>query len=161
MRNRVVARFWRNWLVATLLLYAVAWALLTAVDTDPRPAPLLLLVAVATAVLALVNLNVMSDAPDWEVHASHPVTVPGQDARLAMYARVVSGHLDARHADPALRDRLAVLAAGRLRQRHGVDLRDPAATALLGADVAALLTDPPRLLRRTEIETCVKRIEEL
>lgn len=159
MSGAAVARFWRNWLVATLLLYAAAWALLSAVGTDPRPGPLLLLVAVATAVLALVNLNVTGEGPDWEVASSHPVTVPGQDVRLAMYARVVSGHLDARHADPALRDRLATLATGRLRQRHGLGLRDAAAADLLGAEVIRILTGPPRALNRTEIDNCVQRIE--
>ena len=155
------ARFWWGWLVATVLAYAVIWVLMVTVDVDPRPERLLLLVALLTSVLALVNLSVVSDAPDWEVHSVHPVTAPGQDARLSMWVRVIGGHLNSRYTDPALRDRLAELATARLRQRHGLDLRDPAATALLGADVARILTDPPRSLSRTEIETCVKRIEEI
>jgi hypothetical protein len=89
------------------------------------------------------------------------VTEPGQDARLAMYTRALSGHLDARTVDPVLRDRLADLAAARLRQRHGVGLRDPAAEDLLGSEVADLLTGPPRRLARGEIETAVRRIEGL
>ena len=60
-----------------------------------------------------------------------------------------------------LRDRLADLAAARLRQRHGVGLRDPAARDLLGSEVADLLTGPPRRLGRGEIETAVRRIEGL
>jgi hypothetical protein len=162
MKGTDATRFWRNWVVATALVYGAAWVLLSAADTAPRPAPLLLLVAVATAVLALVNLNLTSEVPDWEVHASYPVTPPGQDARLAMFARVVGGHIDARHADdPGLRDRLASLAADRLRQRHGLGLSDPAAADLLGAEATGILTGPPRALRRPEIENCVRRIEEL
>ena len=155
------SRFWWGWLAATVAAYAVIWALMIAVDVDPRPERLLLLVALLTSVLALVNLNVVSDVPDWEVHSAAPVTAPGQDARLGMWLRVVGGHLDSRHTDPALRDRLAELATARLRQRHGLDLRDPAATALLTDTVARILTDPPRSLSRTEIETCVRRIEEI
>jgi hypothetical protein len=155
------SRFWWGWLAATVAAYAVIWGLMVAVDTDPRPGRLLLLVALLTSVLALVNLSVVSDAPDWEVYSVHPVTAPGQDARLGMWVRVIGGHLNSRYTDPALRDRLAELAAARLAQRHGLGLRDPAAATLLGPDVARILTDPPRSLSRTEIETCVRRIEEL
>jgi hypothetical protein len=155
------ARFWWGWLAATAAAYAGIWVLMVAVDTDPRPGRLLLLVALLTAVFALVNLSVVSDAPEWEVQSVHAVTAPGQDARLAMWVRVIGGHLNARYTDPALRDRLAELATARLRQRHGLGLRDPAATTLLGADVVHILTDPARSLSRTEIETCVQRIEAL
>src|SRR5688572_2420116 len=95
------SRFWWGWLAATVAAFAVTWALMVAVDVDPRPERLLLLVALLTAVLALVNLNVVSDVPDWEVHSAAPVTAPGQDARLGMWLRVVGGHLDSRHPDPA------------------------------------------------------------
>jgi hypothetical protein len=155
------ARFWWGWLAATAAAYGVIWLLMVTVHTDPRPGRLLLLVALLTSVLALVNLNVISDAPDWEVHSSQPVTAPGQDARLGMWVRTIGGHLNARYTDSGLRDRLAELATRQLRQRHGLSLHDPAATALLGADVARILTDPPRSLSRTEIENCVRRIEEL
>jgi hypothetical protein len=153
--------FWWRWLAATAVVYAVFWVLLYALDLDPRPGPLLLLVALVMAVFALVNINVTSAGPSWEVHPSQPVNEPGQDARLAMYTRVLSGHLDAKGVDPGLRDRLAELASARLRQRHGVGLRDPAATDLLGSQVADLLTGPPRRLARGEIETAVRRIEGL
>jgi len=157
----VRASFWWGWLTATAVVFGVFWALLYALGVDPRPGPLLLLVALVMAVLALVNINVTSDGPSWEVHPSQPVNEPGQDARLAMYTRVISGHLDARTIDPGLRDRLAELASARLRQRHGVGLRDPVATDLLGREVADLLTGPARRLARAEIETAVRRIEGL
>jgi hypothetical protein len=157
----MTGRFWWHWLAATAVVFGAVWALLTVVDVDPRPGPLLLLVSLVMAVLALVNLNVSSEAPSWEVHSSQPVSEPGQDARLAMYVRVIGGHLDARAPDPALRDRLADLAGARLRQRHGVGLHDPAATELLGPQVTGLLTGPPRRLGRGEIEDAVRRIEGL
>jgi hypothetical protein len=157
----VRARFWWRWLAATAVVYGAIWLMLTALDTEPRPGPLLLLVALVMAVLALVNINVTSDGPSWEVQPSQPVTEPGQDARLGMYTRVISGHLDAKTVDPALRDRLADLASALLRQRHGLGLREPAATDLLGREVADLLTGPPRRLSRGEVETAVRTIEGL
>src|SRR3954451_21642180 len=156
-----VARFWWGWVAGTVVVFLVFWGLLVVLDLEPRPGPLLLLVALVMAVLALVNLNVTTEATTWDVHASQPVAGPGQDTRLAMYARVLSGHLDSRDPDPQLRDRLAELAAARLRQRHGVGLTDPAATGLLGPDVLAILTQAPRRLGRGEIENAVRRIEEL
>ena len=106
-------------------------------DATARPWRLLLLVAVVTAVLALVNVAVIGDGPDWNVDTIASVSPPGQDTRLGMYTRVISGHLDARQLDPSLRDRFADLADRRLHQQHGVGLRDPGAAALLGSEVTA------------------------
>lgn len=157
----MTARFWWRWLAATAAVFAAMWVLLSVVDVDPRPVPLLLLVALVMAVLALVNINVTVEMPSWEVHSAQPITEPGQDARLAMYVRVIAGHLDAKVLDPSLRDRLSELARARLRQRHGVGLHDPLATDLLGPQVHDLLTGPPRRLARGEIEDAVRRIEGL
>jgi hypothetical protein len=154
-------RFWWRWLVATAFLYATVWVLLTALDTGPRPGHLLLVTVLATAVLALVDIGLVSDGPDWTVDTIQPVVPAGQDTRLGMYTRIIAGHLDARMPDPGLRDRFADLADRLLHQRHGVGLHDPRAAALLGDDVAAILTGPVRRLSRAEIETCVRRIEEL
>jgi len=155
------SRFWWRWLVATAVVFGVAWAVLVGLDTGPRPGRLLLLVTLLMAVLALVNVSLVSDGPDWTVDTVQPVTAPGQDTRLGMYARVIAGHLDARQADPTLRDRLAELADRRLRQRHGLTLRDDGTARLLGREVTDILTGPARRLSRSEIETCVARIEEL
>jgi hypothetical protein len=153
--------FWWRWLAATAVLFGAAWVLLTVLDTGPRPGRLLLLVALVTAALALVNVGLVSDGPDWSVQTAAPLAPAGQDTRLGMYTRVISGHLDARLPDSALRDRLAELADLRLHQRHGSGLHDPSAETLLGADVNAVLTGPVRRLSRDEIERCVRRIEEL
>ena len=156
-----VSRFWGRWLAATLVAYGGTWALMAVFDASARPWRLLLLVAVMTAVLALVNIAVVGDGPDWSVDTIASVSPPGQDTRLGMYTRVISGHLDARQLDPSLRDRFADLADRRLRQQHGVALRDPGAVRLVGDEVHGILTGPVRRLSRTEIETCVRRIEEL
>jgi len=156
-----VSRFWWRWVAATLVAYGVTWALMASFDASARPWRLLLLVAVVTAVLALVNVAMVADGPDWSVETIASGSPPGQDTRLGMYTRVISGHLDARRLDPALRDRFADLADRRLRQQHGVGLRDPGAARLLGDEVTGMLTGPVRRLTRAEIETCVRRIEEL
>jgi hypothetical protein len=155
----MIARFWWRWVAATAVVYAVLFVLLVLLDVDPRPAPLLLLVALVTAVVALVNINLVSGGPSWEVQSSRPVNEPGQDARLGMYLRVIGDHLDARLPDPGLRDRLAELASSRLRMRHGIGLHDPAARDLLGPEVTDILTGPTRRLARGEIEDAVRRIE--
>jgi hypothetical protein len=153
--------FWWRWAAVTAAVFGAAWLLLVALDVGPRPERLLLLVVVAMAVLALVNVSVVSEGPDWSVDTVQPVIAPGQDTRLAMYSRVISGHLDSRDVDATLRDRLAALAGVRLRQRHGIGLQDPDARILLGAEVADILTGPPRRLSRGQIESCVRQIEEL
>jgi hypothetical protein len=157
----MIARFWWRWIAGTAVVYGVFFVLLALLQVDPRPAPLLLLVALVMAVLALVNINLIAGGPDWDVHSTHPVNEPGQDARLAMYLRVLGDHFDARVPDAGLRDRLADLATSRLRLRHGIDLREPGATDLLGPEVIAILTGPPRRLGRGEIEAAVRRIEGL
>lgn len=159
--GRGPGRFWWRWAVTTLVVFGVAWVLLVSLDTGPRPGRLFLLVVLLMGVLALANVSVVADGPDWSVDSVAPVSPPGQDTRLGMYTRVISGHLDARDADPGLRDRFADLAERRLRQRRGFGLRDPRAREVLGAEVADILTGPPRRLTRTQIQTCVTTIEEL
>jgi hypothetical protein len=154
-------KFWWRWLAVTLIVFGLAWALLASLDTGPRPIQLLLLVLLGMAVLALANLSVVSDGPDWSVDSVSPVSPPGQDTRLGMYTRVISGHLDSRDPDPGLRDRFADLADRRLHQRRGFGLRDPRATDVLGPATLELLTGPPRRLSRTQIRTCVEKIEEI
>jgi hypothetical protein len=158
---RSISGYWWRWLALTLGAFGGTWVLMSAFDVGVRPGRLLLLVAVVMAVLALANISVVGDGPDWSVDSIQPVSPPGQDTRLGMYTRVISGHLDARQLDPALRDRFADLADRLLRQRHGIGLREPGAADLLGVEVAGILTGPPRRLSRAEIDRCVTTIEEL
>jgi hypothetical protein len=158
---RSISGYWWRWLTVTGLAFGGTWVLMATFDVGVRPGRLLLLIAVVMAVLALANVSVVGDGPDWSVDSIQSVTPPGQDTRLGMYTRVISGHLDARQLDPALRDRFADLADRLLRQRHGIGLHDPGATHLLGEEVAAILTGPPRRLSRAEIDRCVTTIEEL
>ena len=155
------SRFWLRWLAATGLLLAAVIGVLLLNQSTWEFWPLLLLVAFTTSVMALVNVGTISDGPDWTVDTTQALAPAGQDSRLGMYTRAITGHLDARVPDPTLRDRLAALADRRLRQRHGFPLRDRAAADLLGDDTYAILTGAPRRLSRDEIDRCVRRIEEL
>jgi hypothetical protein len=161
VRRRSRGRFWLDYLATTALLYAGVWGVLAVNGAHAQWARLALLVALGTAVLALVNVGSVNDGPDWSVESIQPLAPPGQDTRLAMYTRVISGHLDARTPDGTFRDRVADLADRRLRQRHGVGLADPRARTLLGDEVADILRGPPRRLSREQIDRCVTTIEEL
>ena len=153
--------FWRRWLISTAAVFGLMWMLLAVLDTGPRPGRLLLLVTFATAVAALVIVGLVSEGPDWDVYSAQATTPAGQDHRLAMYSRVITGHLDARAPDYGLRDRFAALADRRLRQRHGTGLHGAGAADLLGEATFRILTGPVRRLSRDEIELCVRKIEEL
>ena len=139
-----VSRFWWRWLAATLVgvrrhLGADGGA------STPSPArgALLLLVALVTAVLALVNVNVIADGPDWEVdthrsRSARRARTPGWGCTPASSR----GHLDAREPDPALRDRLADLAAAAAPAARRRAARPGAAATCSGAEVTELLTGP-------------------
>jgi hypothetical protein len=153
-------RWWRR-LATGVALFAGLAAGSVAADFDPDPLRLGLVVALVVATWGLVLDSLADTGPSWTVEAAHPARPPGQDARTARNLSLLENHVTARAPDGALRDRLAALADLVLRQRHGVGREDPAAAALLGPDLTAVLDAPPRRLSRPEIERCVRRIEEL
>jgi hypothetical protein len=60
------------------------------------------------------------------------------------------------------RDRLAVLAGERLRQRHGIRLADPRSAALLGDELYTFLTAPlTRTPSPAELDRLITRMEQL
>ena len=83
------------------------------------------------------------------------------DPRTASYLRILESHLSAREVDGALRHRLRELTDQTLRARHDLDLDDPRAAELLGAELARVLDRPALPLDPDQIERCVRRIEEL
>ena len=151
--------WWR--LVGGALIFAGLDVGFVVVDFEPDPLRLGLVVALVVATWALVLDALADPGPSWTVDAVHPARPPGQDARTARYLSLLESHLTARTPDGALQDRLGTLADLVLRQRHGIGRGDPAAAGLMGPELTAVLTAPPRRLTRPEIERCVRRIEEL
>lgn len=133
----------------------------TLVKVEPDALRLGLLVALGFAVLGLVLDSLADTGPSWEIDARRPVSLQGQDPRLARHLSVLEGHVTAATPDAALRDRLATLADLVLRHRHGVGRDDPGAIELMGPELSGVVSAPPRRLSRTEIDRCLTRIEEL
>lgn len=153
-------RWWRR-LAGGVVAFAALETVLVLVRADPDAVRLALLVATCVAVLGLL-LDALSDGGvRWDVEVERPSGREHRDPRLAGYLRLLEAHAAARSPDPVLRDRLATLADRVLAQRHGLGRADPGATALLGPEVLAVLTGPPRRLTPAEIDRCLTRIEEL
>ena len=151
--------WWR--LVAGVLVFAGLDVVFVVVDFEPDPLRLGFVVALVVATWSLLLDALADPGPSWTVEAVHPARPPGQDARTARYLSLLESHLTARTPDGTLQDRLGTLADLVLRQRHGVGRGDPAAPALMGPELTAVLASPPRRLSRPEIARCVQRIEEL
>jgi hypothetical protein len=152
---------WRRRLAGGLAAYVVLEVLLTLGEAGPDPVRLGLLVATCTALIGLVLDALNSAEPSWRVEVERPSVRDSGDPRLVRHVGLIEAHLSARTPDHALRDRLAVLTDQMLRQRHGLRRGDPAAGALLGAELPDVLSGPARRLSRAEIARCLTTIEEL
>jgi hypothetical protein len=150
---------WRP--VAAVLLALVLYVVLWLLDFDPDPLRLGLLVLVCAAASALFVDAFDTGEAGWDLESAHWAPPSGQDPGYSAYLHAIEHHLTVDVPDGALRDRLAALAALRLEQRHGLVLGDPRADDLLGPELTQVLDDPPRRLSRTEIDRCVRRMEEL
>ena len=142
--------------VVTLLLLGLRWT-----EYQADEVRLSLLVAACLAVAWLVADTVTDSGPPWTVVGRAAPRAAGADARLTTYLRIVEDHYAAREPNASLRDRLATLAGQRLELHHGLTLADPGARDLLGPELLSALTEPPRRLRRAELDDFVTRIEEL
>lgn len=156
MSQRWLVRFGTLVVLDTLLLLGLDW---TGYEADE--VRLSLLVTACLALAWLVADTVTEGGPPWTVHSRTVTRPPGSDARLATYVRVLEDHRVAREPNSSLRDRLAALADERLQLHHGLRLGDPRAHDLLGPELAAALSGPPRRLRAAELDAYVSRIEEL
>jgi hypothetical protein len=134
---------------------------LTLFEFAPDHLRLALLVALAVAVTGLLLDSLGEGGPVWRVDSVGTRGPTGTDPHLASYLRILESHLTARHADTALRDRLAALCDERLARRHALTRDDPAAEALLGPRLLHDLAGPPRRWRREEIDGYLRRIEQL
>ena len=153
-------RWWRR-LAGGLVTFAVLYVALALAETDPDPVRLALLVAISAGVLGLVLDALADGSPSWDVPVDRPSGRDTGDPRLSRYVNLLEAHLSARSQDATVRDRLGLLADQVLRQRYGVPRDDPRAAELLGPDLVAVLTQPPRRLEPAEIDRCLTLIEEL
>lgn len=150
---------WRT--VVALALALVLYVVLALLDFDPDPLRLTLLVLVCVAAVALFADAFDTGEAAWDVEVARWAPQPGQDRGFASTLHAIEHHLTVDVPDSDLRDRLARVAALRLEQRHGMVLGDPRADDLLGPELTDIVTGPPRRLSRTEIDRCVRRMEEL
>jgi hypothetical protein len=153
-----------HWWVRIGLVVAVAGGLTVTgilLELEPEPVRVFAVVALVAALAGIVVDSVPDQLPTWKVDHVRRGDIRGRDARTAGNLWLLESHLSSRHAEPHLRDRLARLAEQNLSVRHGVAPETARARELMGPELTAVVTGPPRRLRREEIERCVTRIEQL
>jgi hypothetical protein len=129
-------------------------------DTRPRVLPTVLFVGAGVAILGLLSDTSGADPADWDPVDEPSVVGGGQDPSLAANVRLLENHLTSRDVDPYLRARLIRMTDARL-SRLGLSRADPGIHARLGPTLSGVLAGPPRPLRPSEIDECIRRIEEL
>lgn len=151
-------------------LAVAVWFLLCAAGLmlHAQPRPVLLALAVGAAGgTAVLFLDVSDGIPPaaWPLRSDEPVRARGEDLRLAVLRRLVSGHLDSRETRDHLRHHLVQLADRRLVAHQGVSrLADPdRAAALMAPELAAFVSAAPPYPRMTlgQINRLIDQIEEL
>jgi hypothetical protein len=153
--NRWVAR---GLLALIAVLVLIAFARIE--HTSPLLLPMVLLVCAVVAIAGMVVDSAGAAPAAWDVDSEYGGVSVGQDQGLAGNARLLENHLSARTADPLLRGRLSRMTDDRLA-RLGLRRGDPGVAERLGPTLLGVLDGPPRTLRLSEIEECIRRIEEL
>jgi len=158
--SRTERRHWRDRILFTAAVVLVLVAFAKVEQTTPLILPMVLLVGSVVAIAGLVLDAADFDSPEWDVPPDTDVVARGGDPGLARNVRLVENHLRARQEDSILPRRLAGLTDARLR-RLGRDPGDFAVREDLGPTLCAVLDGRTRNLRLSDIEECVRRIEEL
>jgi hypothetical protein len=153
-------RWWVRIAIGALVFAGIEVGLLVA-HGQADELRLALVVALVVCASALLVDAAPVEPATWVQHVEPEGGLGRLDPRTAAYLRILESHLSARDADVGLRGRLRDLADQTLRVRHDVTVDDPRAEELLGAELQAVLTEPPRRLDPDEIARCVQRIEEL
>lgn len=158
-------RSWRNRIALAAFLWLVACAGAWAWGLAPRPGLLALVIAAAGGVLWLyLDISGETEPVTWVRIADDPIRVPGEDPRLSLLMRVISGHLDAKDVGDQLHRHLAAVTDERLLARHGItrSARPDRAATVLGPDLYGFLDGPrTRRLSPAQIDHLLKRIETL
>ena len=99
----------------------------------------------------------LADAgPSSTVEAVHPARPPGQDARTARYLSLLQSHVTARTPTAPCRTGWPPPWTSCFASATGIGREDAGAAGLLGPELTAVLTSPPRRLSRPEIERCTE-----
>ena len=154
------ARWWLRLVVLVASAVAVLWVG-ARLEMEPDPVRVVLITAAVVVLVGLLLDAVPPPAPGWRLEEAHVADFHRRDPRTAANLRILEHHLAMSKADSALRDRLADLTEQVLLVRHGEHPETARAYQLMGPELTAVVNDPPRKMRREEIEVCVRRIEEL
>ena len=128
---------------------------------EPDPVRVVLVTAAVVVLVGLLLDAAPPPAPGWRLEEAHVADYHRRDPRTAANLRILEHHLAVSHPDTGLRDRLGDLTEQVLLVRHGEHPETARAYRLMGPELTRVVNDPPRKLRREEIERCVSRIEEL
>jgi hypothetical protein len=154
-------RRWRNRALLTAGIVLLLAGLARLEHVTPLLLPMVLLVGAVVAIGGLVLDAADFDAPEWDVTPDLDTFARGGDPGLSTNVRLIENHLRTRTEDSVLPARLARLADARLR-RLDLDRDDPVVReSVLGPTLCAVLDGRAHTLRLSQIEECVRRIEEL
>jgi hypothetical protein len=157
----------RQWAVrigTALGLWVAIVAAAGLLGNDPQPGLIALVVATGAGVLWLyLDASVQSEPAQWRLVDDDPVRPRGEDTRLALFQRVIAGHLDSRDTTDQLHRYIATVADQRLVTKHGISrLADPGrAAAVMGPELAGFLAHPRTRLSLNQIDHLLDRIEAL
>ena len=154
--------------VNPLLLAAVVAVLLGAATVGvswlTSPGLLLATLAAVGAAAVLTQRLVQSQKPQhWETRLLDVDAERGSDSRVATLRQQVElAAKGSPEGQQRLHALLTELTTDRLRDRHGLEPGDPEAAALLGPDLTAYLTRPPKgRLTTDDLHRHVQKLEEL
>lgn len=161
----VLGPSWRNRVALAALVWVLACAGAWVWGLEPKPGLLALVTAAAAGVVWLyLDVSGEAERATWDRVSDDPVRAPGEDPRLSLLRRVISGHLDAKDTDDQLHRHLLAVADERLMAHHGItrSASPEHAAAVLGPDLNGFLHGPrTRRLNAAQIGQLLNRIEKL
>lgn len=157
-------RKWRTRIGITFGLWLVVCVVAFLLGNQPRPGLIALVVAAAAGTAWLyLDTSAESEPPRWHLVSDDPIRPRGEDSRLALFQRVIAGHLDSRDVTDQLHRYVSAVADQRLVTKHGISrLADPERAAqVMGPELAGFLERPRSRLSPSQIDQLLNRIEAL
>ena len=157
-------RKWTLRIGTALGVWVVTVAATGLLGNDPQPGLIALVIACGAGLLWLyLDVSAAAEPARWRLVDDDPLRPRGEDPRLAMFHRVVAGHLDSRDTNDQLHRYIAAIADQRLVARHGISrLADPdRAATVMGPELTGFLAHPRARLSLSQINHLLDRIEGL